>query len=35
LFRRGQNNQRADGSIAIPEALRAYMGGAEIIAASR
>ncbi len=30
-----ENNQRADGSIAIPEALRSYMGGAETISASR
>jgi seryl-tRNA synthetase len=30
-----ENNQRADGSIAVPEALRSYMGGAESIAASR
>jgi seryl-tRNA synthetase len=27
-----ENNQRADGSIAIPSALRPYMGGAEVIA---
>ena len=26
-----ENNQRADGSIAIPTALRPYMGGAEVI----
>ena len=30
-----ENNQRADGSIAIPEALRSYMGGAESIAQPR
>ena len=26
-----ENNQRADASIAIPKALRPYMGGAEVI----
>ena len=26
-----ENNQRADGSIAIPQALRPYMGGVEVI----
>jgi seryl-tRNA synthetase len=30
-----ENNQRADGSITIPEALRPYMRGAESIAVSR
>jgi len=30
-----ENNQRADGSIAIPAALRPYLGGAELITASR
>lgn len=28
-----ENNQRADGSVAVPEALRPYMGGAESIQA--
>jgi len=28
-----ENNQRADGSIGIPKALRPYMGGIEVIAA--
>ncbi|MDE1932110.1 MAG: serine--tRNA ligase, partial [Alphaproteobacteria bacterium] len=27
-----ENYQRADGSIAVPEALRSYVGGAEVIA---
>ncbi len=26
-----ENNQRADGSVAVPEALRPYMGGIEVI----
>ena len=30
-----ENYQNADGSITIPEVLRSYMGGAEVIAASR
>ena len=30
-----ENNQRADGSITIPSVLRPYMGGAELIAATR
>ncbi len=30
-----ENNQRTDGSITIPEVLRSYMGGSEVIAASR
>jgi seryl-tRNA synthetase len=30
-----ENNQRADGSITIPLVLRPYMGGAELIAATR
>ena len=30
-----ENNQRADGSIGIPAALRPYLGGAEFITASR
>jgi seryl-tRNA synthetase len=28
-----ENNQQADGSILVPEALRPYMGGAERIEA--
>jgi seryl-tRNA synthetase len=27
-----ENYQQADGSVAVPEALRPYMGGAELIA---
>jgi seryl-tRNA synthetase len=27
-----ENNQNEDGSIAVPEVLRKYMGGAEVIA---
>ena len=30
-----ENYQRADGSIAVPEALRPYMGGVEIIESRR
>jgi seryl-tRNA synthetase len=26
-----ENHQRADGSIAIPAALRPYLGGAEVL----
>ena len=26
-----EQNQRADGSVVIPEALRKYMGGMEVI----
>jgi seryl-tRNA synthetase len=28
---RSQNNQQADGSVRVPEVLRAYMGGLEVI----
>ena len=28
-----ENNQRADGSVVIPEVLRPYMGGIEVISA--
>jgi seryl-tRNA synthetase len=28
-----ENHQRADGSIAIPAALRPYLGGAEVLTA--
>ncbi len=28
-----QNNQQADGSVKVPEVLRPYMGGMEIIQA--
>ncbi|MEW6164154.1 MAG: serine--tRNA ligase [Pseudomonadota bacterium] len=28
-----ENNQRADGSVVVPEALRAYMGGVELLGA--
>jgi seryl-tRNA synthetase len=28
-----ENYQRADGSIVVPEVLRRYMGGCEVIAA--
>ncbi|WP_374342544.1 serine--tRNA ligase [Azonexus sp.] len=30
-----ENNQRADGSVEIPEALRPYMGGLELLAPTR
>jgi seryl-tRNA synthetase len=30
-----ENNQRADGSVEIPEALRPYMGGLELLAPAR
>ncbi|MCV6606380.1 MAG: serine--tRNA ligase, partial [Porticoccaceae bacterium] len=29
-----ENYQQADGSVTIPEALRSYMGGTEVIRAS-
>ncbi len=29
---RNQNNQLADGSVVIPEVLRPYMGGMEMLA---
>jgi seryl-tRNA synthetase len=29
-----ENYQRPDGSVVLPEALRPYMGGAEIIGAN-
>jgi seryl-tRNA synthetase len=28
-----ENNQRADGSVVVPEVLRPYMGGIELITA--
>ncbi|NJD24069.1 MAG: serine--tRNA ligase [Betaproteobacteria bacterium] len=30
-----ENNQRADGSVVVPEVLRAYMGGLELLESSR
>jgi len=30
-----ENNQRADGSVVVPSALRAYMGGLEILEPTR
>jgi seryl-tRNA synthetase len=28
-----ENHQRSDGSIAVPKALRPYLGGAEVLSA--